>query len=389
MKIAHLTTVDMSLRYLLLPQLEAALELGESIGISAPGDFVPDLEAKGIRHIALASSTRGMNLVADLKAIAQLWRILRRERPDVLHTHNPKPGVYGRIVGGLCRVPIVVNTVHGLYATPESSLLKRMIVYALEWIASRFSDAELIQSPEDFELLWQRRIMPRSKLRLLGNGVDLERFKPRPESRDEVRAELGIGEGQIAVGLVARLVAEKGVPELIEAAARLGDRYVVLIVGPRDPEKADSLPEEMLSEAEAAGVRFLGMRKDVERIYQGLDVFVLPSHREGFPRAAMEAAASGLPVVATDIRGCRQVVSDGVNGFLFPVRDVDALTAALTRIGDDRGLRAEMANASVARAAALFDERDVVRKVMTSYATVASAKGLYPSLVSSWGARPD
>jgi glycosyltransferase involved in cell wall biosynthesis len=96
--------------------------------------------------------------------------------------------------------------------------------------------------------------MPRSKLRLLGNGVDLERFRPRPESRDEVRSELGVAEGQIAVGLVARLVAEKGVPELIEAAARLGDRYVVLIIGPRDPEKADALPEEMLSEAESAGV---------------------------------------------------------------------------------------------------------------------------------------
>jgi glycosyltransferase involved in cell wall biosynthesis len=384
-KIAHLTTVDMSLRYLLLPQLEAALELGESIGISAAGDFVADLEARGIRHVELASSTRGMNLLADVRAIAQLWRALRRERPDVLHTHNPKPGVYGRIVGRLSGVPIVVNTVHGLYATPESSLPKRAIVYGLEWLASRFSDAELIQSPEDFELLWEKQIMPRSKLHLLGNGVDLARFQPRPETRKEVRAELGIDEGKIAVGLVARLVAEKGVPELIEAAERLGERYTVLIVGPRDPEKADALPEELLERAEESGVRLLGMRKDVERIYQGLDLFVLPSHREGFPRAAMEAAASGLPVVASDIRGCRQVVSDGVNGFLFPVRDVDALTGAIARLGDDPALREAMAEASVDRARALFDERDIVKRVMAAYARVAAAKGRYPSLVASWG----
>jgi glycosyltransferase involved in cell wall biosynthesis len=384
-KIAHLTTVDMSLRYLLLPQLEAALELGESIGISAAGDFVADLEARGIRHVELASSTRGMNLLADVRAIAQLWRALRRERPDVLHTHNPKPGVYGRIVGRLSGVPIVVNTVHGLYATPESSLPKRAIVYGLEWLASRFSDAELIQSPEDFELLWERQIMPRSKLHLLGNGVDLARFQPRPETREEVRAELGIDEGKIAVGLVARLVAEKGVPELIEAAERLGERYTVLIVGPRDPEKADALPEELLERAEESGVRLLGMRKDVERIYQGLDLFVLPSHREGFPRAAMEAAASGLPVVASDIRGCRQVVSDGVNGYLFPVRDVDALTGAIARLGDDPALREAMAEASVDRARALFDERDIVKRVMAAYARVAAAKGRYPSLVASWG----
>ncbi|MGH8913123.1 MAG: glycosyltransferase, partial [Acidimicrobiia bacterium] len=163
MKIAHLTTIDMSLRYLLLPQLEAATEVGESIGISAPGEFVPDLESRGIRHIALSSSTRGMNLMADIRAVGQLWRVLRRERPDVIHTHNPKPGVYGRIVGRLAGVPIVVNTIHGLYATSESSLLKRAIVYTLEWIASLFTDVELIQSPEDFELLRGKRIMPRSK----------------------------------------------------------------------------------------------------------------------------------------------------------------------------------------------------------------------------------
>jgi glycosyltransferase involved in cell wall biosynthesis len=127
------------------------------------------------------------------------------------------------------------------------------------------------------------------------------------------------------------------------------------------------------------------MRKDVERIYQGLDLFVLPSHREGFPRAAMEAAASGLPVVASDIRGCRQVVSDGVNGYLFPVRDVDALTGAIARLGDDPALREAMAEASVDRARALFDERDIVKRVMAAYARVAAAKGRYPSLVASWG----
>jgi glycosyltransferase involved in cell wall biosynthesis len=326
-----------------------------------------------------------MNLLADLRAIGQLWKILRRERPDILHTHNPKPGVYGRVIGRLAGVPIVVNTVHGLYATPESSPAKRGIVYTLEWIASRFSDMELIQSPEDFDLLRRKRIMPRRKLRLLGNGVDLLRFRPDPGIREEMRAELGLREGQIAVGLVARLVAEKGVPELIEAAARLDDRYVVLIIGPRDPDKADAVPEAMLSEAERAGVRFLGMRKDVERIYQALDLFVLPSHREGFPRAAMEAAATGLPVIATDIRGCRQVVEDGVNGHLFSVRDVAALTRAIVEVGGDEEVRRAMSRASVVRARAEFDERVVVEKVMRAYAEIARSRGLYPALVSRWG----
>jgi glycosyltransferase involved in cell wall biosynthesis len=219
----------------------------------------------------------------------------------------------------------------------------------------------------------------------LGNGVDLERFQANPELRALVREELGLSDGQVAVGLIARLVEEKGVPELIAAAGKLDDRYVVFIVGPKDHEKSDAVSDELLARAEADGVRFLGMRKDVERIYQALDIFVLPSHREGFPRAAMEAAASGLPVIATDIRGCRQVVENGVNGFLFPVRDVEALTLAINRVGDDAELRSTMSRASVARARAQFDERDIVVHVMGSYAEVAARKGTYPALVERWG----
>ena len=376
MKIAHLTTVDLSLRYLLLPQLEAARDIGESIGISAPGIYVVELEERGIRHIPLASSTRGADPLADLRAAIELWRVLRREKVDVLHTHNPKPGVYGRILGRLAGVPIVVNTVHGLYATEDSHWLKRAVVYALEWVASKFSDAELIQNPEDFDLLANRRIVRRDKLKLLGNGVDLEKFHHSAQAEAEVRSELGVRDDQILVGLVARLVEEKGVPELVEAAMSLDDRYVVAIAGPRDRDKADGVSDELIEKGEEAGVRFLGMRADADRLYSGLDMFVLPSHREGFPRAAMEAAATGVPVIATDIRGCRQVVDDGVSGILFPVGDVSALLAAIERIGSDPVLRESMGRASEERAAQHFNEDKVVEIVMETYGEAARRKGL-------------
>jgi hypothetical protein len=120
LRVAHLTTVDVSLRYLVMPQITAVIDAGgEAIAISAPGPYVAELEAAGMRHIALESSTRSMNVLADVKSVVELWRILRRERPDVLHTHNPKPGVYGRIVGRLAGVPLVVNTVNGLYASRD------------------------------------------------------------------------------------------------------------------------------------------------------------------------------------------------------------------------------------------------------------------------------
>jgi glycosyltransferase involved in cell wall biosynthesis/ribosomal protein S18 acetylase RimI-like enzyme len=378
--VAHLTTVDMSLRYLVAPQLAAVVEVGgESIGISSPGPFVPEIEAMGVRHEPLESSTRGISLLSDLRAAAQLWRVLRRLRPTVLHTHNPKPGVYGRVLGRLAGVPLVVNTVHGLYATPDDPLLKRILVYTLEAIASRFSDVELYQSPEDLDLARSIRLVSGPKSRLLGNGVDLSRFDPDvadPSGRRQLRAELGVEDGQVVVGVVGRLVAEKGIPELLEAAAGLDDRFVLIVIGPDDPDKPDALSRELITGAEQRGVRFLGMRTDMVELYSAMDLFVLPSHREGFPRAAMEAAAMGLPVIATDIRGCRQVVEDGVNGLLVPVRAPSRLRDAIESIGADPERRAAMGEASRKRALANFDERRVVEIVMDSYVQGLDDKGL-------------
>lgn len=386
-KVAHLTTVDLSLRYLILPQLLAIRDLGgEAVGISAPGSDVSGLEAQGIRHIPLPSSTRGVDFFADLRAVRELWGILRRERPDVLHTHNPKPGLYGRVVGRLAGVPLVVNTVHGLYATTDDPWPKRLLVYGLEALAARFSHVELVQSLEDYRLLTRWRITPPARTRLLGNGVDLTRFDPSQfssEERRKARDELGATDDTIVVGMVGRLVAEKGFPELFEAARALDRRYLVVCVGPHDPVKGDALSSTMMEQASAAGVRFMGMRSDVDRLYSAFDLFVLPSHREGYPRAAMEAAAMGLPVIASDIRGCREVVVDGVNGLLFPVGDVGGLTAAIEALGDDPQRREALSAASVKMAAERFDEREVVRIVVRSYAEAGSAKGLaWPNLTS-------
>jgi glycosyltransferase involved in cell wall biosynthesis/ribosomal protein S18 acetylase RimI-like enzyme len=391
-KVAHLTTVDLSLRFLVRPQLLAVKDAGgEAVGVSAPGPWVGELERDGIRHVPLTASTRGMNVSNDLKTMFQLWRVLRAEHFTVLHTHNPKPGVYGRILGRLAGVPLVVNTMHGLYATEDDAPLKRAVVYALEAMAARFSDAELHQNEEDLAFCKRTRILPPGRGRLLGNGVNLERFdreRVDPTTRDRLRAEFGAGNDDVVVGMVGRLVAEKGYPELFEAATRLGEGYVVVVVGPDDPEKSDALPEGAVANATAAGVRFLGMRTDMEDLYSAMDLFVLPSHREGFPRAAMEAAAMGLPVVATDIRGCRQVVEEGVNGFLVPVRDPDALVVAISKLGEDRELREKMSLASGRIARERFDEQDVVRIVMDTYRDGLIAKGLGHLMPSAMIASP-
>jgi glycosyltransferase involved in cell wall biosynthesis len=369
----HLTTVDMSLALLLLPQLVAFREAGfDVVGVSSPGPYVSILEGRGIRHVALHRSTRASDPRADLATACDFARVCRSIQPDIVHTHNPKPGLYGRALARLTGVPAVVNTVHGLYAQPGDGLAKRAVVYGLERAAATCSDAELVQNPEDLPVLRKLGI-PEGKLHLLGNGVDLARFDPsaHPDARQALRAELGAADDEVLVGLVGRLVAEKGYREVFEAARRLRAthrqvRFVV--VGPEDLDKADAITRRELDRAATeAGVTFLGLRDDVERLYLAFDLYVLASHREGFPRSAMEAAAMGLPIVATDIRGCRQVVDHGSNGLLVPVREPSALAAAVGRLADDPALRHAMGRAARQKALTDFDDRRQVRLTLDIY----------------------
>jgi glycosyltransferase involved in cell wall biosynthesis len=371
-RLLHVTTTDVSLELLLGPQLRAFRDSGYEVHTaSAPGPFVPGLVAAGIGHHPLRHATRAFALSRDAAASAELYRLFRRLRPDIVHTHNPKPGVYGRLAARAAGVPLVVNTQHGLYAQPTDRPVRRLPVYALECLAAACSDVELVQNPEDLETL-ARLGVSRTKLRLLGNGVDLDRFRPQPEwLRRQVRTELGIAEDQVVIGAVGRLVWEKGYAELFAAARNLLARrsdVTVVVAGPFDADKGDPLTPGDVAAAQAAGVRFLGHREDPERLYAAFDLYVLASHREGFPRSAMEAAASGLPIVATDIRGCREVVEHGRTGVLVPVRDSASLDAALDRLAGDAATRRRLGAAAAAKARDEFDQRDVIGRTLEAYA---------------------
>ncbi len=379
-RLVHVTTTDMSLDWLLGPQLRAFAAAGyEVIGVSAPGPHVPALEAAGIRHVPVHHATRSMALGADVRALAEIRGIFADLAPDIVHTHNPKPGVYGRLAARATHVPVVVNTVHGLYALPEDRWAKRAVVYALERLAGACSHAELVQNPEDIETL-VRLGVPRAKLTLLGNGVDLTRFDPAsvdPGVRARHRAEWGFADDDVVVGLVGRMVAEKGYREVFAAATMLRRRHPeirFLVVGPADPDKADAITHEELEDAgRSGGIAFTGSRADVDGLYTAMDLYVLASWREGFPRSAMEAAAMGLPIVTTDIRGCRQVVRDGENGLLVPVRDPVALAEAIRLLATDPARRAGMAEAARVRARRDFDQQRVIDITLATYERLLGA----------------
>jgi glycosyltransferase involved in cell wall biosynthesis/ribosomal protein S18 acetylase RimI-like enzyme len=387
LRVAHLTTTDLTLRYLLLGQLRRLSAEGyEVTGISAPGPNADALQAEGIRHLPWRNATRSWNPVADVRALAELVALLRRERFDLVHTHNPKPGVLGRVAARLAGTPLVVNTVHGLYATPEDRLRKRAAVLGLEWLAGRCSDLELYQSEEDLAWAGRLRLARKGRGHLLGNGTDTGFFDPArvpPERKAALRRELGLPADALVVGAVGRLVAEKGYRELFAAAGavRQADpRVRFLAVGAPDLDKADAISEAELAAA-AGDVAVTGWRDDVRDLLAVMDVFVLASWREGMPRSAIEAAAMGKALVLTDIRGCREVARHDREALLVPPRDPGALAAAISRLVADPALRERLASAARRRALERFSEKDVAERVVAHYRRLAGAPDGDPGLV--------
>lgn len=383
-RVAHITTIDLTLRFILLNQLRGLREAGFDVtAVSAPGPWVSDVEAAGIRHIAWPHATRSWDPAADLRAFVELLRILRPERFDLVHTHTPKAGVMGRIAARVAGVPCVVSSIHGLYTMPDDPLRKRLSVLAMERFAALFSDLELYASEED--LAWARRIdlVSPSKSLLLGNGVDLRRYDPSTVSSRRLaalRQDLGIPKNALVVGTVGRLVAEKGYRELFTAAREVrGDmpdiRFVVL--GAPDTEKADAIGTAEMERA-PDNVIFAGWVQDVREFLALMDIFVLPSWREGQPVSVIEAAAMAKPLIVTDIRGCREVVRDGLEGLLVPPRNAGRLASAIKRLALDADLRRRMGEAARYRAVERFDEQRIVGELLVQYQKLLARKGLGP-----------
>lgn len=369
LRLAHLTTVDMSLALLLRTELQEDVAHGfEVFGISAPGDYVTAVESWGVTHVPLRSLTRSWDLRGDAAASRELLAALRSLRLDILHTHNPKTGVLGRLLGRAAGVPVVVNTCHGLWLRPGDRLARKAFVLGAEAIAGRASHAELYQNADDQQTL--RRAVPGWRSRVVGNGVDLTRFVPDPTGRAAVRAEWGVEPDELLVGGVGRRVAEKGIREYAEAARALAGKARFVWVGPDDEDKADALT------GAEAGVEFVGSRSDMPAVYSAFDVFVLPSYREGFSRSAMEAAACGLPMVLSDIRGCREIGAHERHLLLAPAGDGAALTESVGRLLTDEALRTRLGTAARERAAQAFDQRAVAQVSIDTYAAVARRRGL-------------
>lgn len=365
MKICQLCAVDFTLYHFLLPLMRAMRDAGhEVVGVCAPGALVETVRAAGFR-VETVPFERSFDLPAHGRAYRAVSALFARERFDLVHVHTPIAALIARLAATRWRVPRIVYTAHGFYFHDRMGPLAYGAFAALEWVGGRFTDILFTQAEEDAATARRLRLCRGGVIAAIGNGSDPARFHPAPDadSRAALRASLGLAPDRVAIVCVARLVAEKGYPELF-AAMRDVDAEL-LVVGDRlASDHAGSIAAEIQAVERdpvlSRRIRFLGYRKDVPDLLRAADIFVLASHREGMPRSIIEAMLSGLPVVATDIRGAREEVRHEETGLIVPVQDPAALGAAFARLAGDTAMRRRFGAAGLARSIALYDERQVI-----------------------------
>lgn len=372
-KVCQLSAVDFTLNHFLIALIDGMAAEGWHVtAVCSDGPFIPGLRQRGYRVETIAIS-RGLNPLKHLVSLLRLYRLFRKERFDILHAHTPVAALLGRIAARLAGIPLVIYTAHGFYFHDRMRTLPRIAYTWLEWLGGRMTDLLFTQSAEDAATAVALGIADPTNVVAIGNGVDVRRFEPdQGEARAATRLALGIPETAIVIGIIGRMVAEKGYREFCSAASVIAQKYPeawFVAVGDRLPSDHATGVERDIAQARArVGNRLVltGLRSDVPDLLAAFDIFTLPSYREGMPRTIIEAMMMGLPVVATDIRGSREEVVDEETGLLVPPADADALCAAMELLVNDVAARSRMGKAGRRRALELFDESKVVAKQINS-----------------------
>ncbi len=335
---------------------------------SPEGDLFDEAARRGVPVVTVPSLRRRIRPVADVRAVVELVRLFRQERPDIVHTHSSKAGLVGRLAARVAGVPVVVHTVHGWSFHEGMSLAARAFAVTFERLAARWTWPLVVVTEVDAEIGLASRIGQPDQYAVVRSAIDVERLRRSAGSRASARSALGIPQDMPVVGTVTRLCTQKD-PEMLLRAARLAVelqpdvRFVVIGDGPLRPRV-----EQLLDDLDLRGhVTLLGRRSDVETLLPGFDAFVLSSRWEGLPRVVVEAMAVGVPVVSTDVGGIAEVVEDGVSGLLVPAGDHIAMANALLRVLGEPGLGGRLARDAGGRVAE-FDIGEMAARLDDLYA---------------------
>jgi glycosyltransferase involved in cell wall biosynthesis len=372
-RVLHVCNVGFGLRALLIPQINYFI----SNGLIVESACSPDTEVDDLINLGYTvhpiNIARKISAVSNFRSIIDLVKLFNKNQYDLVHLHGPIASVLGRVAAKISGVKNIVYTAHGFYFHDDMPKRKYWTYHWIEKVTGWLTDIILTQSREDFENAIKTNLCPSSKISYLGNGIDINRFnRERLDKSDlqdlAIELKLPNREDLITIGITGRITQEKGHGELIESFIELISKYPnihLIILGGQLSSERDSFQEclkRTVSQNKIENnVTFTGIRKDIDRLLGLVDIFVLPSYREGLPRS-ME-----LPVITTDIRGCREAVIHEQTGLIVPPKNVEKLTQALEKLISDPILRRDYGKSGRLRVMEEYDETLVFNRLRSVY----------------------
>lgn len=379
MKILYIVNVGNRINNFSYSSMMAALQMGAEFHIAGNwSGYMSDEEKKrdeekfGIKIHQIDFIRRPYDL-RNINAYRQVCKLIEQEEYDLIHCNTPIGGVVGRLAGRRCHVKKIIYQAHGFHFYQGAPLFNWLIYYPIEKLLARFTDCLITINEEDYNLA-KNKLKLRKGGRVYyvpGVGIDTAAYKPDIGKCDECvplrirkRAELGIEMDKLLIISVGELNANKNNHVIIEAIAKMHDsdiHYALCGIG-TEQEHLEQLAEKL---GISNQIHFLGFRKDVAELYKVADIFTLPSYREGLSRSLMEAMASGLPCIASDIRGNRDLIENAKGGFLVPVGDVNKIAEKMELLAENAALRKKMAESNLERILNFDTEKvkDEIRKI--------------------------
>ena len=350
-----------------LPVARAAQKAGWDVTIvTADTGKLKDIEAKGLKAINLPMSRSGMNIKEELGTLSFLYKLYKKERPDVVHHVGMKTILWGTLAAKFASVLGVVNAVSGLggfFAEDNKSMLAKVMPKVLKFSHNQKNLLVIFQNQEDRAMYVKKGIIDDSQARFIkGSGVNLQEFCYTPEPFD----------GKVKIILTARMIVEKGVFLLTEAAEKLRaeyeDKVEFWLIGGLDDHPGAITKDQLDNVCDGKYIKWLSYRTDVKELLQQSHIVAFPSYyMEGLPKSLIEACAVGRPIITTQSIGCKDTVDDCVNGFLIPPKDVDVLASKLRVLIDNPEMRESMGKASRAKAEKEFSLDVVIEKHLKIY----------------------
>lgn len=374
MRIGFLSHLDLNLYLFRLPIMKKLVEEGHTVYAICPrGDKFELFEKEGIIAIEYKIQRSSLNPFKELKALYNIYRAIKPLALDMIHTFTAKPNIYGTLAGKMAKIPTIINLVEGLGSfyieDTRKNIVVRNIIEKLYKLVFLFSDKVVFVNSDDPEYLASKGVIKKSKIEIIKSvGIDTEAFNPEKieeSTIEHLKRSLNL-EDKVIVLMVARAIWHKGIREYYEAANHLSkyDNVQFLLVGDIDEGNHSSANKAFLN---LGDVLWLGHRDDILVLTAMSDIYVLPSYREGVPRTLLEAASMAKPIVTTNTVGCREVVKDGENGFLVPIKDSISLANKIEILLLDADEQKVMGENGRMLAIKTFDVKEIVKQYLKLY----------------------